>query len=187
MSPRTASAVTPRRDSRRRDGDRPSRVVRGTTKIAAATDAIPAQPRWRGRGRRRKTLSCVASTRPTADPATPRDQEEPTRGATHLGGEQFGVEGAQGESRARGGDDRHDGCEPEQPPRRSARKNAAWNPVATSSPMIVTGRRPRLSASRLARSTPMMPGHTGGDGRGTTATSALVKSCAWVRYRLVRL
>ena len=66
----------------------------------------------------------------------------------------------------------------------SARKNAAWNTVATSSPMIVTGRRPRLSASRLASSTPMMPGTPAVTARNT-ATSELEKSCAWVRYRLV--
>ena len=61
-----------------------------------------------------------------------------------------------------------------------ARKNAPWNTVATSRPMMVTGRRPRLSASRPARSTPMIPGRPAVTVRNT-ATSELVKSWAWVR------
>ncbi len=61
-----------------------------------------------------------------------------------------------------------------------ARKNAAWNAVATSRPMMVTGRRPRLSARRLASSTPMIPGRPAVTPRNS-ATSEFEKSCAWVR------
>ena len=60
------------------------------------------------------SLSWVASTRPTAEPGHARDQQEPAGGAAHLGGEQLGVEGPEREPRARRGDDRDHGCEPEQ-------------------------------------------------------------------------
>ena len=49
---------------------------------------------------------------------------------------------------------------------------------------MVTGRRPRLSASRLASSTPTMPGTPAVTVRNS-ATSEFEKSCAWVRYRFV--